>query len=230
MRSPSVAAILALLAVAAAACTDVEVAPFPAGQGQKKTAVAYPAGPYGVTQGTVINNFAFSGFYAPATNADPTSLQPINLGDFYNPSGMDAYPASSPYAANAPNGLKPTVIVIDIGASWCSPCQHEAQFTLPPQYAMFHPQGAEFLMVLADGPTIGISASGNDLKNWTTKFKTTWPSGVDPDRKFVSMFGTGSSAYPINIMIDARTMKVIDVKQGEADQLFFDELAMQLAK
>jgi hypothetical protein len=223
LQTPRAVPLLALVALGAVACNDVEVLPFPAGQGQKKMAAAYPPGPYGLTKGQVINNYAFSGFTAPQMNADPTGVQPINLGDFYNPTGTDTFPAGSPYGAGT---SKPKILFIDIGASWCGPCQVEAKDT-PAQYDMYHPKGAEFLFVLADGPTTGVTALPNDLKNWVTKFHTAWPAGIDPDRRFVSNFGV---AFPINMLVDTKTMAIVDLKSGQVDQAFYDELATLLAE
>ena len=98
----AVAVIVALLGaglwvgVASVGC-DVEVPPFPAGQGQKKAAISYPGGPYGVTKSSVITNFTFPGFPDPGTSKDPNALVDISLSDFYNPTGDAVYEAGTVY-------------------------------------------------------------------------------------------------------------------------------------
>jgi len=216
---------LTLSFVGLVGCNGVEVLPFPAGQGQMKVAPTYPSGPYGVTKGHVIEDTALTGFIAPQMNSDASMLQPISLADFYNPGGTETYPAGSPYGGGSP---KPKALLIDIGATWCSPCQLEAKTTLPPKYAMYHPLGGEFLFVLADGPVQGVPAMGSELTNWVTKFNTTYPSVLDANRALSSAFST---AYPVNILIDTRTMTIVDVESGllQENDPFFDELAATLA-
>src|SRR4051812_4396087 len=57
--------------------------------------IAYAPGPYGVTTHAVIANYDFQGFVNATVYDD--SLAPIELADFYNPTGAGEYPDGSPY-------------------------------------------------------------------------------------------------------------------------------------
>ncbi len=223
-RLALIAGVVCFCLAGASGCGDVEVLPFPAGQGQAKVAPTYPPGPYGTTAQQTITNFAFQGFYAPQT--DRTTLAGITLGDFYNPTGTDTYGPASPYGEGNP---KPKALLIDIGAVWCGPCQQEAKVTLPPEYVKYHPEGAEFLFVLGDGAAMGVPASQNELNTWVSTFKTVYPSVIDPERSLGLAFGT---AYPINILVDTRTMTIVQVVPGALSDgdPFFVALEDLLAK
>src|SRR6185437_2586507 len=173
MRSDAVLSWLALGAVAVGgiacsssappATTGTESTPPPAfsdttGEVANQPAV-YPAGPYGVSVGAVIQNFDFVGYQDPRTNH--SSMQLIQLADFYNPHGKDPsytpaagaeddryFPTTTGYE-NA-GKLKPVVLVIQIASVWCGPCNEEAATILPAKHALYEPCGGEFLLQLAD--------------------------------------------------------------------------------
>lgn len=227
MKRLAVAALVAGVAASIITGCDVEVPPFPAGQGQKKAAITYPGGPYGVTKSSVITNFTFPGFPAPETGKDPNALVDISLSDFYNPTGDGVYPAGSPYGEGNP---KPKALLIDIGAVWCAPCQYEAKVILPPLYEEYKPRGAEFFFDLADGAKGGVAATPAELVTWVTKYKSKYPSAHDPDRKLGASFK--ADAFPVNILIDTRTMVIVDVVAGVPDEggAFFQSLEALLDK
>jgi hypothetical protein len=227
MKSPHLLHLATLACLLSLAACDVEVHPFPAGQGQLKTAVTYPGGPYGVTKASIITNFELSGFPAPGTSADPAALVSISLADFYNPTGDGVYPEDSPYGAGNP---KPKALLIDIGAVWCTPCQFEAKTILPKLYEQYKPLGAEILFDLADGAKGGIAASPTELVSWVKKYKSTFPCALDPDRKLGASFNTDS--FPVNILVDTRTMQIVDVVAGVPDEggAFFQNLDALLKK
>ena len=212
---------LALLgALLSSGCDQVEVRPFPPGQGQDPNAsgVNYPSGPYGIAVGNVISNFRFRGLANPA--ADASTFVDIQLADFYNPTGSDSFAADSPYGERP----KPRALWLNLSAVWCGPCQQESEEILPEEHEKYAPQGAELFVVLADSALPGDPATEQNLINWTTKYGTAWPAGIDPSYKLPSLF-TGS-AYPINLVIDTQTMEIAAIIAGIPDtgSKFYQEL------
>jgi hypothetical protein len=181
---------------------------FPAGSGQpEKGTAAYPAGPYGISPGSVIANYQFVGFANAAVVND--QLQIIQLADFYNPDGLQKFPEGSPYGAGEP---KPKALLIDVASVWCAPCNYEAGSVLPGLYAQYQPQGGEFLLQLADGPTPGTAAESKHLYNWTTKYDVNYPATIDPTYKLSSLFE--SDAFPTNMIIKTSDMTIVKVIAG----------------
>ena len=102
----------AAVAVSTVACEDNLAPPFPEGQGQAADPGSpYPAGPYGVTVGAVIQNFGFIGFSNP--EEDATEKQAMELADFWNPTGEDTFPGGSIFGEGQP---KPTALVVIVSA------------------------------------------------------------------------------------------------------------------
>jgi thiol-disulfide isomerase/thioredoxin len=188
---------------------------FPNGTGQPAAnSLPYPAGPFGISKGSVIANYQFLGFVDSTAFNDAT--QPIQMADFYNPTGKDVYPEGSPYGAGKP---KPKALLIDVASSWCGPCQHEADEVLPDKYADYHPQGGEFLLQLADGPTPGKAATSKNLLTWTTKYEVNYPATIDPAYKLSALFD--ADAFPANMIIKTQTMEIMAVISGVPDDAFW---------
>jgi hypothetical protein len=171
---------------------------------------AYPDGPYGVAVGSVVPNLKYYGFHNPQTSSDTNNLEDIELAQFYNPTGSDMWPADSTYR---PGEAKPKVLWIDVSAQWCPPCQEESAVTLPADYKLYQPQGAEILLELIED-TNGNPALPVNLVQWTTKYKTAWPAVIDPSRQTFTL--APQDAYPDNIVVDTKTMKVLYKVAGAA--------------
>lgn len=203
--------LLAGMCLVASGCDTpgvTEAPPFPEGQGQlPATGAAYPSGPYGIEKGAVISNFTFLGFPNPAL--DRTEALEIQLADFYNPTGEDLYPEDSIFGAGEP---RPRALLINVSAIWCQPCQYESDVILPAEYAVYHPDGAQFLLMLAEGPNFGVAADISHLVSWTKKYETSWPSSIDPTSKLSALFP--NDARPTNILIDTRTMEIAEAVTG----------------
>lgn len=213
-------ALLLSLPLALAGCDENLAPPFPEGQGQAADPGSpYPAGPYGVAVGQVIPNFEFVGYANPEEST--AEEHTIELADFYNPTGEDVFPEESIYGTDV---LKPTVLVVVVSAVWCGPCQFESDKLLPGEHAKYSPRGAQFFLQLADGPAAGSPAELSHLKSWTTKYETAFPAAIDPKYQLGSLFP--SSAFPANILIDTRTMEILEVVSGipEEDSAFFQQL------
>jgi hypothetical protein len=235
-RSRLVVALAGLAALAVAGCNEdpgesngeaqFEPAPLPASSGNSP---AYPpAAAYGLTQSSVINDFAFQGFVDPQAERD--TLQPIHLSDFYNPHYGDAsYMPASPAADDRlfpPGSLygagtkKPTALLIDIASVWCGPCNEEAKSLLNGLYARYKPCGGEFFFQLAEGAAPGTPATEKLLQTWTQIYVVAYPSIVDPAGQLGELYAADS--FPDSAIVDTTTMKITDVISGVADATFWN--------
>lgn len=191
---------------------DTQAPPFPEGTGQPSSnADAYPAGPFGISKGSVIANFQFIGFANAAQVND--AMQEIHLSHFYNPTGTDVFPEGSPYGAGTP---KPKALLIDVASVWCGPCNYEADAILPGLYAQYKPLGGEFLLQLADGPTPGTPAEPKHLFNWTSKYDVNYPAAIDPSYKLGALFE--ADAFPANMIIKTQDMTIVEVISGAPEE------------
>ncbi len=215
---------LAAVAITSMGCSQDPPPAFNSGTGQVKAEVAYPAGPYGIGEGSTIENFQLIGYANAKLNNQ--AMQAIQLADFYNPHGKDPsykpaspeeddrlFPPGSQYTPGAP---KPTVLLIDVASVWCNPCNYEAGNILPKLHAKYAPCGGEFFLQLADGTQVGTAAVPKNLYNWATKYKVDYPSSIDPSYKLMALFE--ADAFPANMIIDARTMKIVEVISGVAEE------------
>lgn len=196
---------------------------FPEGTGQPASNSAlYPAGPYGISKGSIIANYEFVGFVD--SMADNSVTQLIQMADFYNPTGDGVYPEGSLYGAGTP---KPKALLIDVASSWCPPCQEEADKVLPVKYDEYNPQGGEFLLQLADGPTPGKAATTKNLLSWTSKYDVNYPATYDPQYKLSALFD--ADAFPANMIVNTRTMEIVTVISGVPDDAFWTKFEKTLA-
>ena len=181
--------------------------------------LAYPKGAKGFSVGSVIQNYQLVGFANHLVNGD-TDLQPIQLADFYNPTGDGVFNATDnpSFVDGAP---KPKALLIDVASVWCGPCNEEADVVLPPKYANFQPKGGEFLLQLADSNTPGEPATVSNLKNWTKKYEVNYPATIDPTYKLGALFE--QDAFPANFIIDTRTMTIVEAVAGEPQAAFWSK-------
>lgn len=214
-------AALASVASVSAGCTEDTVVPEFTEKGQaeipaEEQGLPYAPGPYGLAKGSTIANLKFFGLYDPSEYPQEVSnvpvLHPVELAEFYNPDGNGVFPADGDYRPGEP---KPLVLWLDISAQWCPPCMEESKTILPADYAKYHDRGLEIVLELIED-TKGNNALPKNLWQWTTKYKSAWPSVIDPTRQVDQYFL--QSAYPTNILIDTKTMQIIYVIAGVAPE------------
>jgi hypothetical protein len=176
--------------------------------------LAYPAPPYGVAAGAIINPFPFQGYIN--AQAQSATLDTISLSDFYNPHGDDAFPAGSPYGDGA---KKPTALLIDIASVWCGPCNEEARSLLNGLYAKYKPCGGEFLFQLAEGAAPGAPVDATLLHVWVSNYHVAYPATIDPAKQLLPLYN--SESFPDGAIVDTRTMKIVEVISGVPDDAFW---------
>ncbi len=212
----------ALVAVVLAGCTsealraapdqeqepaDVPAAPRPS------SVKEYPPGPYGRAAGATIANLSFLGWRDPrAANFDPQHLEKVELADFYNPDGSKS---------------DVDFIVLNASAVWCSVCRSEYRHIINADiYGTYRPRGLEILGVLFEDVNYD-PAKPSDLVVWGGPDGFDLPFGLVLDPAFKTGAYFGSDATPMNLLIDAHTMRIIEVTMGYSGT-YFDRVATRL--
>ena len=170
---------------------------------------AYPAGPYGTSEGSVIANIEWQGYAdkdfhchakTSAHKMDLTTPQRISLADFYSP-------------PNCPDKKK-RVLWIIVSAGWCGPCWKEVQSTqdawekdqIDPRVAIVNAVYQTDKRAPAELPFAKLWAKNNN-------FSLSFPVAADPDAKVRTYFV--KPAIPFNMLIDLDTMKIFFRQSGE---------------
>lgn len=168
----------------------------PAGDYRKRT---YPAGPYGTGLGATLADYSFLGWHDPiAAGYDQTQLEEVSLSEYYDPDGT--------------KGIK--LLWINASAVWCSVCRTEMKdIKSSGVRAEFAPKGVQMLVTLFEDKNSG-PATPLDLHNWgsASAHQIDFPLVLDPGFKLGAFFT--SDATPLNMLVDARTMKVVDATMG----------------
>ena len=163
---------------------------------------AYPPGPYGTSRGATIENLSFLGWKHPdQAGYDLAKFETIRLSDFYDPDGH--------------TGVK--LLAVNASAVWCGVCRREYQeMKRNDVYATLHGMGLEILGTLFEDNNY-FPAQPIDLKNWgsLSTHSVTFPMGLDPGFKMGAYFD--SDATPLNMLIDVRTMTIVQITMGITD-------------
>ena len=170
-------------------------------------AAAYPPGPYGYAMDQVIHDFQFNGLKNPKAvdyKADNTTLKPISMHDFYNPTKDPA---------------RPRVLLLTWSARWCSVCQVQAggspadgQPSAMEEYTNWKPKGVEFMEAIFEDLNYEPSQA-TDLAAWVKAYKFEFPAVLDSNLQS-SGVTFNKSAAPYNMVIDLSTMKVTYAEAG----------------
>ena len=159
---------------------------------------AYAEGPFGRGEGAAIENLEFIGWRDPSgVDYDVERLEHLRLGDFYDPIGAQT-----------------EIIVLNASAVWCPVCRSEMHDMLVNgTYKKFHQRKAEVLGTLFQD-NAGDPAKPSDLEIWGSSPDRLidFPLVLDPALKMGIYFT--SDATPLNLIVDARTMKILHVFMG----------------
>jgi len=149
----------------------------------------YPSGPYGVEEGDILADACFQGFRDPSkVSHTESSLQTIAFADYYDPTGSKGYRS----------------ILINTAAVWCSACRSEHE-GLPEKNREYAAQGLRIVSTLFQNAK-GDPATFRDLSTWVDTFDSNYTMVLDPDYQ-LGAFARADTA-PLNLVVDARTMKI----------------------
>jgi hypothetical protein len=169
--------------------------------GGKGTETAYPAGPFGLEVGDIVQNFFFDGLRNPAAASYSTATtEKIAFSDYYNPTEDPA---------------KTHVLVVTASARWCTFCKAEAKGSMG-HYNFWKEKGVVFITTLFDNETPGSPAGYKDLEIWTKAYKLEYPVVLDPNPPQLGVFFKLDAA-PFNMVIDTNTMKILFKAEGQVE-------------
>jgi len=153
------------------------------------TSPVYPSGPFGTEEGDTLADLCFQGFRNPAQGTHTESaLQPIAFSDYYDPSGSKGV----------------NLLLINTAAVWCSACRTEHE-GLSARNDEFSGRGLRILSTLFQDAQRN-PATLRDLSAWVEAFSSNYPMVLDPDYQ-LGDFARANMA-PLNLVVDARTMKI----------------------
>jgi len=170
----------------------------------------YPNGPFGTEEGDTLADACFQGFRNPQLGHSESALQPIAFADYYDPNGS--------------KGVQ--LILINTAAVWCSACRSE-HAGLNEKNAEYGPRGVRILSTLFQDARRD-PASFNDLSTWVQTFSSDYAMVLDPDYQLGS-FASAETA-PLNLVIDARTMKIEKKLLGDQATVLWPFIDASLAE
>ncbi len=169
----------------------------------------YPEGPYGDEASTIAADLCFQGFRAPQKTHAAANLEQISLGSFYDPTGTTY-----------------EILLLNTAAVWCAVCKTEHR-ELPERYAELGPRGLAIMSALFQNAA-GKPAALSDLETWVETFYVPFPMVLDPDYQ-VGSYASAETA-PLNLVIDARTMRILDKFIGNQSQDLWQLIEGELAR
>jgi len=168
----------------------------------------YPSGPFGTEEGDTLADACFQGFRNPAQAKG--SLETIAFADYYDPTGSKGY----------------RLILINTAAVWCSACRSEHE-GLSEKNHEYGPRGLRILSTLFQDARRN-PATLSDLGTWTKTFSSDYAMVLDPDYQ-LGGFASAETA-PLNLVIDARTMKIEKKLLGDQATVLWPFIDASLAQ
>lgn len=157
----------------------------------------YPRGPFGYGVGAVLEDLAFLGWRAPATvDYDIEKLEVVRLSEFYSPEGATK------------------LLWINASAVWCSVCRAEMKDIKDKGInATLGAKGLVMIETLFEDNDTN-PATPADLKAWGSlpAHSIDYALLLDPSFKLGAFFT--SDATPLNMLVDAKTMQVLEITMG----------------
>lgn len=177
----------------------------------------YPAPPYGTDVGDVAQDLCFEGWRDPkAAGFDTTKTESFCVDEYYDPSGA-----------------KTKLLMIESCAVWCAACKTEyggsgARPSLADNLAKRASQGFKVVGTIFQNASAD-PATPADAAAWARTFDLEFPFGVDDEHSQLGPFSPPTIA-PFNMLIDARSMKIVLKLPGDEPATLYQAVDDFLAK
>jgi hypothetical protein len=123
----------------------------------------------------------------------------ITLADYHDPTGE--------------KGIR--ALLITEGQADCAPCVQEAKVLQKKMAGPWLDRGTRVVQLLVSDAS-GKPATTSTAQAWKTKIQASWAVGIDPDFTFAQV---GSNPYPIQVLVDPRTLTIVDRFAGYRPEL-----------
>ena len=170
-------------------------------------ACEYPKGPYGTSEGKIVENFVFDGFAdaqylcksAKDQVMDLSATRKISFKDFYCNTGC--------------SDKKRRLLWVMVSAGWCGPCHQEVMDTQA-QYAKGAIDAKVHLLnvIYEDDNAKPVTESFTKLWAKNSKFNISFPIAMDPSFRMGAYFDR--NAVPFNMIVDLDTMEIVFRQTG----------------
>lgn len=169
------------------------------GRAVNPESVPYPTDHLGGTPrsakspGDRIPNFTFQA-YVDGDHA--AGLKTISLADYFDP-----------------QRLHHKVLHLEVAATWCAVCSAYADATVQTKEPLGK-EGVVYLEVIVAGPRSTTGPSLADVDGWVTSHRSNFTTAIDVRGARLSSIGVPPQTMPWDIMIDTRTMEILDSTAG----------------
>lgn len=205
-------------ACALASCSSDKEPDFPdpdvAGRDVNPDGIAYPTDHIGgekrsaLRRGDRIPNFTFQA-YVDGDRA--AGLKTISLADYYDPKQK-----------------RWKLLHLEVASTWCAICSSEAEATVIAKEPLGK-EGVAYLEVIVSGAAAGEGPSLSEVDSWVSRHKSNFTTGIDVRARRLGSIGVAVDVMPWDIMIDTRTMEILDSSGGApADIVVFDRSYLAL--
>lgn len=161
---------------------------------------AYPAGPFGRSEGDVLGDMAFAGYRVgqPTATATTAYRECVSLSQIRSEA-------------------RGRYLLFNVAAGWCQQCRVEAR-VLPEAYRRWSALGGDLVVVLTDDAN-SAPADRRTLDAWVAEFGANHTVVHDPRAEIRNYFNP--QTLPLNAIIRLEDMRIERVHIG-TDASFFD--------
>lgn len=147
----------------------------------------------GTRPGDRMPNFTFRAYRPPGRVG---GLETVSLAEYFDPQQR-----------------RHKVLHLQVAATWCAICSSELEATVGVADRLKE-RGIVFLEVIVSGAAAGKGPSLAEAEAWIDRHKTNFPTGIDVAARRLGAVGVTGTAMPHDILIDTRTMEILDSSVG----------------